>query len=514
MHLAVAAEPGKSGIREARLASGGWLRDGERCGAATDLAVGKVGEGRAPGPRGGFREATRDDRRVEIDDVDERAADVRRDGADPHPGECLAQTGFERGDESGDGLVRAHGLRSARARELGRELDGEARLDRGGSDREDHGHRVDVEDVDSAHGDIGPAAEAGSSQGGVHGTDREDRRDGQPVDRPGGVGDEDDRGAAAGGDDGVRAEALQRGLEASRTLARIPRRVERPNGLAVSTDRGDQPVHVDDDGPCQANGPWPARRPAEQRRPSAELHPQVHDHPLALRVDRRVGDLGEGLAEMVGQRPVQPRAAGRWRVVAHAPQRLVRLKRHRLDVEAGALRVETGEIAHHVVGGVVPAARRATVSVLVHGPRSIVDREGAECACLRLGVLEDRPAAGLDEEELARTQPATPDGLGRGERDGARLGRDGHEPVSGDGKGCGPQPVPVDKSADRAAIGEHDRRRPVPRRQEPGRAASQGGDMRMRCASEREGLGDRGQQRRGQVPAGRHQELEALVERE
>ena len=63
VRLAVGAEPGEAGIRQARLTAGGRFRDGQRGGAAADLAVGEVGQRRAPGPGGGGREAARDDRR-------------------------------------------------------------------------------------------------------------------------------------------------------------------------------------------------------------------------------------------------------------------------------------------------------------------------------------------------------------------------------------------------------------------------------------------------------------------
>ena len=419
-------------------------------------------------------------------------------------------------DEAGDGVVRRHGLRAARAGELGGEFDGEARVDGGRADGEDHRHRVDVEDVDRADRDVRPAAQAGRGQGGVDGTDREDRRDRQPIDRPGGVGDEHDRGVAAGRGDGLGGEALEGRLEPRRARRRIPGRIERPDRGAVGTDRGDQPVHVDDDRSWQANGPWPARRPAEQRRPASELDPQVHDDPLAFRVDRRVRDLGERLAQMVGDGPVQPRPTRRRRVVAHAPERLVRFERHRLDVEAGAFGVEAGEVAQDVVGRVAGRGGRggACEPVLVHRSRRVVDRERAEGARLRLGVLEDRPAARLDQQQLARPEPATPDGLGGGERHGARLGRDGDEPVARHGEGRRPQAVPVDQRTHGPPVGEDDRRRSVPRRQEPGRPASQRGHVRVRCAAQRQRLRDRGQQRGGQVPAGRRQELEPLVERE
>ena len=166
-----------------------------------------------------------------------------------------------------------------------------------------------------------------------------------------------------------------------------------------------------------------------------------------------------------------------------------RLERHRLDVEPGALGVEAGEIAHDVVacGRLVRrgAARRPRPAVLVGRPRRVVDRQRAQGPGLRLGVLEDRAAAGLDQQQLARAEPPAPDRLGGGERHGAGLGGDGDQPVAGHGEGRRPQPVAVDQRADPPAVGEDDRRRPVPRREEPGRPAAERGDVRMRRAAER-----------------------------
>ena len=273
--LAVGAEPGEPGVGQAGLAAGGRLGDGQRGGAAADLALGEVGEGRAPGPRGGGREAARDDRGIEIDDVDQRAADVRRDGADAHPGEGLAQAGLEGGDQAGDGVVRGDLLGAAGARELGRELDGEARLDGGRADGEDHGHRVDVEDVDGADRDVGPAAEAGGGQGGVDGTDREDRGDRQPIDRPAGVGDEHDRGVAAGRGDGVGGEAFERDLEpvpspshgcqvasSVRTVAPSARTAATSPSMSTMTGRARRTVRGPRGGPPSSAG----RRPSSTRR--------------------------------------------------------------------------------------------------------------------------------------------------------------------------------------------------------------------------------------------------------
>ena len=223
--------------------------------------------------------------------------------------------------------------------------------------------------------DVGPAAQAGGGQGGVDGPGREDRGHRQPVDRPAGVRDDDDRGAAARRGDGVGREPLERGLQPGRTGVRVPGRIERPDRGPVGPHGRDQPVDVHDDRSLKAHRLRPARRAAQECRPTAELDPQVHDDALALRVDGRVRDLGEGLAEVVGDRSVEAGTAGRRRVVAHAPQRLVRLERHRLDVEPGAFGVEAGEVAQDVVGrrgGRRPGRRCEPVLV-----RSVAARRGS-----------------------------------------------------------------------------------------------------------------------------------------
>ena len=271
---------------------------------------------------------------------------------------------------------RAQRLGAARAGQLGGELDGEPRLDRGRTDGEDHGHRVDVEDVDGADRQVGPSAQARLGQRGVDGARREDRRDRQALDRPGGIGQDEELGAAARRGDGLGGEAIQRRGQAVRARLRIPGRIERAHGrrAAAGSHRVEQPVEVDHDRPGQADRPRAARRTAEEGRSPAELDPEVHHDPFAFRVDGRVRDLGERLAEMVGDRPVEPTATRRRRVVAHAPQRLVALERHRLDVEPGALGVETGEIAQDVVGG---GAGRSTARPRRDPPRSVARRHGS-----------------------------------------------------------------------------------------------------------------------------------------
>ena len=137
---------------------------------------------------------------------------------------------------------------------------------------------------------------------------------------------------------------------------------------------------------------------------------------------------------------------------------------HRLDVEPRALGVQPGEVAQGMRG--LGAVRRdgGLEAILVDGSRRVVDRQPAQDAVLGVGVLHDRVAARLHEQQLAGPEPAAADRLGRAERDGAGLRRDRDHPVAGHREGRRPQAVAIDERADPPAVGEDDRGRAVPRR--------------------------------------------------
>ena len=397
VRLPVSAEAGKTRVGQARLASGGRRGDGQRGEPTTELPVGEVRQCRAARPGGGHREAALHDGTVEVHDIDEPTADVRRDGADAHPGECLAQAGLEGRDEATDRISLGHFLRAAGPGELGGQLDGQARMDRGRPDGQQHRHRVDVEDVDRTHYEVGSATQAGRRERCVDRARRQDRRHGQPVHGPARVGQDEEFRAAPRGRHGLLRQSIEGGLQPVRAGRRIPRGIQRPaRGPSLAHGR-QQTDEVRHDRPLQPNGPGRPRQPTQQRWPAPELHAQVHDHPLALRVDGRVGDLGERLTKMVGDRPVQAAAAGGRRVVAHAPERLVGLQGHRPDVEPGAFGIQAGEVAQHV-GGRHGRGDDGVDAVLVDRPWRVMDGQRTERPGLRLGILEDRPPARIDEQ--------------------------------------------------------------------------------------------------------------------
>ena len=411
-------------------------------------------------------------------------------------------------------------LGAARAGELARQFDGKPRVDGGRTDGEDHRHRVDVEDVDGADRDVGPPAQAGGGQRGVDGARGQDRGDRQPVDRPGGVGQDEEGRLAARGRDRLGRQPIEGSGESLRAGRRIPGRVERPNRGPPLAHRTEQARQVDHDRPLEADRPRRTRRPTEQRRAPAELDPQVHHHALALGVDGRVRDLREGLAEVVGDRPVEAPAARRRRVVAHAPQRLVALERHRLDVEPGALGVETGEVAHDVVGrrrggrppGPSPPRRAIRSSYIGRAASWIGSARSAQAFASASSRIARRPGSTSSSSpgprRPRRTVSAALNGTAPASDATATIRSRRHR------EGRRPEPVAVDQRADPLAIREHDRGRPVPRREEAGGPAAQRGDVRVRRATQPESLGDRCQQGGGQSPAGRGEELECLVERQ
>ena len=150
--------------------------------------------------------------------------------------------------------------------------------------------------------------------------------------------------------------------------------------------------------------------------------------------------------------------------------------------------------------------------VRVGGARRVVDRQPPEQMGLCLG-LEDEPTPRFDQEQLARSEPATADRPFGRERDRARLARDCNEPIVRDREGSGPEPVAIGDRPDPPAVTEDDGRWAVPGGEEAGRPTTERRDMRMRRSPQRERLGHRREQGRTEVPAGRDQELEHLVER-
>ena len=370
--------------------------------------------------------------------------------------------------------------------------------------------------------DVGPAAQAGLGQRGVDGARGEDRRDRQALERPGGVGQR--RGPRRRAAAAATASAASRSSAAARPSGPVagsqvassvrtatgrrrrgPRRAAR-RGRRRSAAPGGRSA-APRGGPPRSAG----RRPSSTRR--------------SMTIRSRSGSIGGFVTWANAWRRwsatgrSSAAAAGRRRVVAHAPQRLVAFERHRLDVEPGTLGVEPGEVAQRRGRrrrpGRADASPTSTRSSCV-GRGGVVDRQVAQDPGLRLGVLEDRAPARLDEQQLARA---------RGGRAGpSRRRLNGTAPASEatatsrsrvTAKAAGRRPLRSTSAPTRRPSAKTMRRRAVPRREEPGRPAAERGDVRDAARGAGPSASGIAARSAGvEVPAGRRQQLEGLVERQ
>ena len=303
------------------------------------------------------------------------------------------------------------------------------------------------------------------------------------------------------GPGGVQAGDPPRGVAVRTALAEGQQR----GALRAAHDRVRQPY---------AAGSAGADRVEESRaRPDRDL--EAHDGALALGIDRRVRHLRERLAQ-VGRHAAVPASDDRERrVVAHAPDRLAPGHRHGGHGQAQRLRVETEEelpSTGRVRVGVRTRDRAGRGAAREQAGR-LAGRRGRERIALRIRILEDPPGRGVDDEELARTQPPAPDHVARRGRQQAGLGGAHDQAVAANLEGGRAEPVAVQEAPDAPAVGEDERGGAVPRldtclhRGLPRGEAGDGGVAQL------EGLGDEGEHRGIDAPPGGDEQLQRLVER-
>ena len=248
----------------------------------------------------------------------------------------------------------------------------------------------------------------------------------------------------------------------------------------------------------------------------ADAARQRGDQLLADRVERRVGHLGEQLAEVVEEQAwllAQHRDRG---VGAHRADRLGAGVGHRREQDAQLLLGVAEDLLaarHRGVGvhdvltlGHVVEVHEAGVEPLVVG---VLGRELG----LDLLVLDDAVLVGVDQEHPARLEPALAHDRGRVEVEDADLGREHDEAVVGDPVARGAQAVAVEHRADLAAVAEHHAGGPVPRLHQRGVELVEGAALAVHLGVVLPRLGDHHQHGVRQRAAADVQQLEHLVER-
>ena len=200
-----------------------------------------------------------------------------------------------------------------------------------------------------------------------------------------------------------------------------------------------------------------------------EAGAQAHHDVLANRVDRRVRDLREALLEV---REQAGRVLGEHRqgdVVPHRPGRLLGVARHRRQHDADVLlRVAERELRPAKLVGLRDPLRRDLVGrdVLHRAPcaRRPIRPTGRRVVTSRsaLPSSRTRPRSRSTQNMLPGPEPALAGDLLLGHLERARLRGDRDPAVLGDQPAARAQPVAVERRAHEAAVGEDDRRRPVP----------------------------------------------------
>ena len=131
---------------------------------------------------------------------------------------------------------------------------------------------------------------------------------------------------------------------------------------------------------------------------------------------------------------------------------------------------------------------------------------------LDLGVVDDAPGRGVDEEHPTRLEATLDDHLGRVDVDHADLGGHHDEVVVGDPVAARAQTVAVEDRSDHRAVGERHARRAVPRFHDRGVVAVEGPRRRLHLRVVLPRFGDHHQHRVVQRPTAEVEELERLVE--
>ncbi len=265
----------------------------------------------------------------------------------------------------------------------------------------------------------------------------------------------------------------------------------------------------------QQHLPAMRRRGVQQIALRADRTAQGGDDLLTQGVERRVGDLGEQLREVVEQ---QPRPVGQdrhRRIGAHRPDRLHPGACHgRQDDPQFLLGVPEGLLAacdrrprvHHVL------TLRQFLEVDHARMQPLLVRElGGEFG-LDLVVLDDPALNSVDQEHLPRLQTPLAHHRCRIEVEHARLGGQHDQPVGGLPESAGPQTVAVQHRPDDPPIGEGHAGRTVPRLHQRGVVFVEGATRRVHLGVVLPGLRDHHQHRMRKRPATQIQELQHLVE--
>ena len=346
-------------------------------------------------------------------------------------------------------------------------LVGEVRIDRGGADPEEYRHLVRVTGVAGLDHDIDARAQRQPGQMMMHRAGRQQRLDRLLAFFELGIRQHQDHLAIPGRLLGLLTERYQRLAQRGGLRVVVQRQPDRGERRIFLGHQGSELARRQHRrGQDQAIGMLGRGLKDVEFRAHAGF--QRHHDRFTQRVDRRVGDLGEFLAEKIGEQTVLPRQHRHRRIVAHradrfltalgqrAQQLIALLEGHRehllIDVElVGLHRLEAGQFGQ----------RRLEIVRVLLEPAAI--RIGGLEPLVDIVGMQHLAGLGIDGENLPRPDTA----LGH---HGFRLivpypdlGGEGDVAVVGDHPARRTQAVAVEHADGMAAVGHDDTGGTVPR---------------------------------------------------
>ena len=258
---------------------------------------------------------------------------------------------------------------------------------------------------------------------------------------------------------------------------------------------------------------------AEQIGPGPDHRNQRHHQFFADRVDRRVGDLGKALFEIIVEQLWLLREHGQWRVGAHRADGIIARFRHRFEEEFDVfLGVAEGLLpVEKFLRGIRAARRRLRrirqiFKLVLRFFQPFGIRPGGGEIALDLLILDDAALFEIDQQHFARLQPPFARDFFFRHRQHARFGGEDHQIVRGDDVARGPETVAVQRGADLPAVGEGNRSRTIPRFEQGGMIFVERLAARIHQRVAGPGFRNQHHHRMRQRITARHQKFERIVD--
>ncbi len=325
VHFSVTAPAVKTGIGQALCGGGG----GVTLLMAADGFVGELVEADATHLGGGFREMVADELVAETDRLEQLAAVVARQHGDAHLRHDLQQPLVHGLPVGGDDLGGVHLGQGTFGLPTGGQFPDQVGADGGSAEADEAGEVVDVTAVAGVGDEGGAHAESRPDEGVMDGRDGEQHGKGGLLGGDTAIRKAEDGNTFLDGSGGLVGQLVQpfpEGLPAAGNGENNRKRPGAEMGLLLAEDGG-KLRRLDHRG-FEAEEADMVGAVGQPVGPGAQVNGGGHDELFADRVDRRVGDLGEELPEILVKKARPPGENGEGGVIAHRADRLLGLLDH------------------------------------------------------------------------------------------------------------------------------------------------------------------------------------------